>query len=90
MSLFNHVRDFYHPLLEGADMNLGINYPIQPDESRPIPPPGTPVLYQGKVIGRVVGTVQDQISVEIDGEHQDILTKHFNDITFGGADNDHL
>ena len=64
--------------------NPASNYIIQSLGEPPlVPQPGTPVRYQGEVVGRVVGTSQDKISIEIDGEHWGILTKHFSDIASG-------
>ena len=40
-----------------------------------IPPDGTPVYYQGQVVGRVVSSVQDEINIEIDEQHREAVRR---------------
>ena len=62
---------------------LAFNYPIQLGEPRPIPPDGTPVYYQGQVVGRVVSTIQDSINIEIDEQHREAVMQNFKDVSIG-------
>jgi hypothetical protein len=62
---------------------IAFNNPVQLGEPRIVPQPGTPVRFKGKVIGKVVESIHDEITVEIAEEYRSVIAKDFSSITFG-------